>query len=139
MGFLITDNYLIVASDASPIMAISEKDGVYTRIQAEEADYDNMRVFYFNETNPLSTIHMAFVGDVDLNGTINILDLAKVKRSILLTTSKNYQALSDKGRAIADVTGDGNVNVLDLAKIKRSILLTTNKSWVLRSAPPSRC
>ncbi|MBQ3293035.1 S8 family serine peptidase [Candidatus Saccharibacteria bacterium] len=129
MGFLITDNYLIVASDAGPVMAISEKDGTYTRVQAETTDYDNMRVFYFNETDPASTIHMAFVGDVDLNGTINILDLAKVKRSILLTTNKNYQALSDKGRAIADVTGDGNVNVLDLAKIKRSILLTTNKNY----------
>ena len=130
VGFLITDRYLIVASDGGPVMAMSERDGEYTRIQAEETDYDNMKVFYFNETNPLSTIHMAFVGDVDLNGAVNVLDLAGVKRSILLPTSGNYQALSDKAKVLADITGDGSVNVLDLARIKRSILLTTSANYL---------
>ena len=130
MGFLITDNYLIVASDAGPVMAIAEKDGAYTRVEAENTEQDNIKVFYFDDTDYFSTIHMALVGDVDLNGTVNVLDLAKVKRSILLPTSANYLALSDKAKVVADVTGDRNVNVLDLAKIKRSILLSTSANYL---------
>ncbi|MBR3252986.1 S8 family serine peptidase [Candidatus Saccharibacteria bacterium] len=122
------DNLTLISE--KPLATIIEKDGVYTRVAASATEDNNKKTFDLSEVDFNSNLYVELVGDVDLNGTVNVLDLAGVKRSILLPTSGNYQALSDKVKVLADITGDGGVNVLDLARIKRSILLTTSANYL---------
>ena len=54
-----------------------------------------------------------FAGDATGDGQINVLDMTKVARVILML---------DSGIPATDANGDGNINVLDMTKIARIIL-----------------
>lgn len=54
------------------------------------------------------------VGDVDLDGTLSILDATLTQRYLAMLDS-----LTDKQMTLADVDGDGKVSVIDATKIQR--------------------
>ena len=51
-------------------------------------------------------------GDVNLDGTINVLDIVKLASHILGTN-----LLEDCGLELADVNGDGVINILDVIEL----------------------
>jgi hypothetical protein len=64
-------------------------------------------------TDDLVTIVSVLSGDANLDGTVNALDVTKIKRMIVRLDTV------DGG---ADANGDGSVNALDLTKTKRIIV-----------------
>lgn len=59
-------------------------------------------------------------GDTDTNGTVELLDLVKLQRYLLM-----LDALDEPQFANADLNGDGAVDVFDLALLKRELVAGT--------------
>ncbi len=59
-------------------------------------------------------------GDTDTNGTVELLDLVKLQRYLLM-----LDALDEPQFANADLSGDGAVDVFDLALLKRELVAGT--------------
>ena len=57
------------------------------------------------------------LGDVNLNGTVNIQDVIVLLRSVMGGTT-----LSDEAQAVADVNGDGSVNINDVITLLRQTM-----------------
>ena len=62
-------------------------------------------------------------GDIDGNGTINVVDLLSVQKNIL-----GYTKLTNSYLKAADVNKDNKINVVDLLMIQKHILNVTNIS-----------
>lgn len=58
------------------------------------------------------------LGDVDMNGSINIFDAVMVARS----TVGKYEFESDAQKALADMDGSGSVNIFDAVAIARKAM-----------------
>ena len=65
------------------------KEGVSTVTEktVDAVEELERKVFYFDNTDPASVIHMAFVGDVNLNGKVNMLDSLLINYSKLSTSN----------------------------------------------------
>ena len=69
------------------------------------------------------TYEVVIYGDIDGNGTINIVDLLSVQKNIL-----GYTKLTNSYLKAADVNKDNKINVVDLLMIQKHILNVTNIS-----------
>ena len=73
---------------------------------------------YVNSTGTLPDgVASAIIGDVNGDGNVNIIDLARVQMHIL-----GVKLLAGAAINIGDINGDGNVNIIDLARIQMHIL-----------------
>ena len=64
-------------------------------------------------------------GDVDGNGTINLVDILKLRRYIANQTKWN---LTDEEKERADVNEDEKINLSDVLKLRRYIAASSNES-----------
>ena len=129
VGFALREGSIALASDIGPLMVIAEKDNVFTRIAATETGYDDIRIFDLSAVDPLSTIHMERVGDVNLSGTVNSADSLAIGYSRLSTSNPNYAALTNFQRVIADINNSGTVNSADALLIDYSRLSKSNVNY----------
>ena len=73
---------------------------------------------YFNNSGTLPDgVSSASIGDINGDGSINIIDLARVQMHIL-----NVKPLSGDSLSAGDINGDGAVNIVDLARVQMHIL-----------------
>ena len=88
--------------------------------------------YSFTIENPVEgmTIAVLHRGDVDLNGSVNVNDAARVQRNVALMTSSNAK-ITNLGIIAADVDGRNGINVNDAARIQRNAaLMTTNNAKI---------
>lgn len=96
--------------------------GSYDLLTIDE-NYEYLSSRYVGTSNvqlPLEvdfqTLNIQGAGDVDLNGTVNILDAADLRRHLAkIITLSNYQL------NFADAYYDGEINIIDAAHIQRKI------------------
>lgn len=67
------------------------------------------------ETQPTETVSL-LVGDVNLNGVMDITDATLIQRHVAKLIT-----LSDEALAVADTNGDGSVDVVDATVIQRTL------------------
>lgn len=60
---------------------------------------------------------IAVLGDVNMDGTINTLDVMRLKAALI-----NYSPLNDYQALLADLNADGEVNTLDVMALKAKLL-----------------
>jgi hypothetical protein len=74
-------------------------------------------VLMYKESFVPSQVHSAWRGDVNADGSVNVLDMITIANHILYVDELNPQE-----QVRADCNGDGNVNVLDMIAIANVIL-----------------
>ena len=60
---------------------------------------------------------LAVLGDVNMDGVVNTLDIVRIKSSLV-----GYMPLNDYESKLADLDGNGTVNALDIVKIKAKLI-----------------
>ena len=74
----------------------------------------------------------AGAGDVNLDGTLNVLDVVSLAGNILGTVE-----FTDEQSANADFNSDGEINILDVVGLVNEILNPTIFTWTLEDINPS--
>lgn len=123
----IKDSVMTVTSEKAA-MVIADTTNGYARISAVATANSNVYTFDLSNCGS-SELILVLVGDVNMNGTVNTIDSSRIKKSTLLETNSNYQALTALERVIADVNNNGTVNTIDSSKVKKSTLLETNSNY----------
>lgn len=140
-SYLVRDSTITITSEQAcvPIIIWENNDGdiTYTKTSAFGSgdtyswNIDNYRYDTGNEGyRDGDYIQIYLSGDVTMDGNVNVLDLSRIKRSLLSPNSKNYQPLTEIPRLLGDVNNDQKINVLDLSRVKRSLLLTSSRNYM---------
>lgn len=86
--------------------------------------------YFFSVPDGVSEVLLVVKGDVNGNGSVNVLDKNTLGKSILPKANANYQALAEAWQIFAaDVNGNGSVNVLDKNTLGKSILPKANANY----------
>ncbi|MGN0628536.1 MAG: leucine-rich repeat protein [Oscillospiraceae bacterium] len=112
--FIVKDS--IKAQDT--VIGISKEE---TFIFQELAE-DGLRDIDVLTLNGKISISDAMIGDVNLDGKINVIDANMIRRSAV-----RLLFLNDAQKEVADVNGDGNINVIDANLIRRYIVNLIDK------------
>ena len=126
VNFALRNTSLTLTSSKTPLAAIIENDG-FTRLMPIDTEDENTKTFDLTGLEGL--IHMVFVGDVNLNGSVNSADSLLIDYSRLSKTNPNYTSLSDYQKAIGDINRSGSVNSADSLLIDYSRLSKTNINY----------
>lgn len=87
----------------SGVIATGDKVAVYNKVGVEKAVYN-----------------IVIYGDVNSDGKISIVDLARVQKHLL-----ELSKLEGTNKSAADVNRDGKVSILDLARVQKHLLEIT--------------
>ena len=111
----------------SSIYYSTEREGYDGLIKSTAADLTAaLAELTWSNVAPTADQTIVKYGDMTGEGTINILDSAKVKKLIKNLSLNIYG--THKEFLTADTTGDGFINVLDSAQLKKHIKATTLES-----------
>lgn len=99
-----SQNYSFPAVPAGDYTLKVEKKGHVTREYAIAVASDPV----------MQDVKICLLGDVDGNGSVNMVDYIKVRQH-----AQSVSFLTDYALACADVNGDGNVNMVDYIKVRQ--------------------
>ena len=99
-----SQNYSFPAVPAGEYTLKVEKKGHVTREYAIAVASDPV----------MQDVKICLLGDVDGNGSVNMVDYIKVRQH-----AQSASFLTDYALACADVNGDGNVNMVDYIKVRQ--------------------
>lgn len=99
-----SQNYSFPAVPAGEYTLKVEKKGHVTREYAIAVASDPV----------MQDVKICLLGDVDGNGSVNMVDYIKVRQH-----AQSVSFLTDYALACADVNGDGNVNMVDYIKVRQ--------------------
>ncbi len=119
------NSFTVTSDKACMVLWTSDNGQTWNRLNSSTVPgNNNMRAFDLEQVTSGAEIVVAYIGDVDGNNTLNVLDARAIVYHILEKTS-----LSKEQEKIADVDGNNTLNVLDARAIIYDILDKAKINW----------
>ncbi len=112
-----TDGGVIaVQREGLPVQYIAIEEKMCSNYSSDKAGEQIVTVTYGKKTCTFK-IDLIMRGDLNGNGTVDIMDARKAKRAAMKEIS-----LTENELAVADLNGDGKVDIMETRKIKRAAM-----------------
>ena len=117
--------FRVTSEKACMVLWTNDNSQTWNRVNSNTVSGENnTREFNLEQVTSGAEIVVAYIGDVDGNNTLNVLDARAIVYHILEKTS-----LSKEQEKIADVDGNNTLNVLDARAIIYDILDKAKINW----------
>lgn len=105
------------------------KDGKYVTTDIVKTKISD-NCYSFTVPEGVTEVLLVVKGDVNGNGSVNVLDKNALGKSLLPSTNGNYKALTEDWQIFAaDVNGMSGVNILDKNALGKSLLPPSNANY----------